>query len=318
MSDRLWEPVRLYDGGLDLRVCRKTSAYEVACDLLPSRPVVKRAFGRGQLACDGLVLSQTDRLEAGAQVALTFWPSALPDAEALDVASGGALAEILYRDPVLLAANKPACLLVHGDGTGAPTLTAQVQRTLVRQGSHAVVQAVQRLDVDTTGVVLFSLTEEFQPALDALVAGHEMRKRYLAVVDGELPGGACDADGWLVLDAPIARDRHNPRRMRVGRTGKPARTRVRLLATQGGRTLVLAELDTGRRHQIRVHLSHAGCPIVGDALYGGRRTDGGLMLHAWQENFDHPATGEPLCLEAPVPDRFRTFFPQVNELLSVW
>ncbi|MBQ1839777.1 MAG: RNA pseudouridine synthase, partial [Atopobiaceae bacterium] len=97
------------------------------------------------------------------------------------------------------------------------------------------------------------------------VAGHQMSKRYLAVVRGSLP-----KDDWLELDGPIARDRHDARKMRVGRTGKPSLTRVRTLAHSGGRSLVLVELLSGRRHQIRVHLAHAGHPIVGDALYGGR------------------------------------------------
>lgn len=315
---RLWEPVNLYDGGLDLRICEATTALQVTRDLLPSRPVEKRAFARGQLSCNGTALSPVDRLEEGTTVALAFWPQVPPDAQALETASGGKAADILHRDPVLLAANKPAGVLVHGDGTDAPTLMAQVQVALGQLGSHGVARPVQRLDVDTTGVVLFSLTEEFQPALDALVAGHEMRKRYLAVVEGVLPGGPCDGEGWHVLDGPIARDRHNPRRMRVGRTGKPARTRVRALAEHEGLSLVLAELETGRRHQIRVHLAHAGCPIVGDALYGdgGRRSSDGLMLHAWQESFDHPITAERVCVEAPVPDRFRTLFPQVDDLLN--
>lgn len=206
----------------------------------------------------------------------------------------------IYEDEVLLAWDKPAGILVHGDGTGARTLTDVVAEHLAAGGRAGVrPQAVQRLDVETTGLVLFSLDRSAQPALDAQVAGHGMRKRYLAVVAGRFPWGERD------VRAPIGRDRHDARRMRACRPGrgKPAQTHVRRLAAAAGRTLLLVELGTGRRHQIRVHLASLGFPIVGDALYGGARSSAGLLLHAWREELDHPVTGERLRLETPWPER---------------
>ena len=252
--------------------------------------------------------------------------------------------DVLFEDEWLLAVDKPAGLIVHGDGTGAPTLTDLVRAHLARAGEEdgaAQVQAVQRLDRDTTGVVLFSKDKAVQPALDAALAGragmghsagaaegravgeaHDggrftradggaARKRYLAVVRGEFPWAA------RTLDQAIGRDRHDARRMRVSRTGKPAETRVTLIAVSGSRggrrSLLLVDLVSGRKHQIRVHLAHAGFPILGDALYGlpadrASRTPG-LMLHAWEERLVHPVTGEPLDLVAPYPERFRRLFP---------
>lgn len=212
---------------------------------------------------------------------------------------------IVYEDECLLAANKPAGLLVHGDGTGARTLTDLVAGHLAAEGREDMrPQAVQRLDVETTGLVLFSLDPATQPALDAEVAGRDMRKIYLAVVAGRFP--------WAQksVDAPIGRDRHDARRMRACREGqgKPALTEVCKLAFKGGRTLLSVELLSGRRHQIRVHLASLGFPIVGDELYGGARPDAargesGLLLHAFREELRHPATGERLELEAPCPER---------------
>lgn len=182
----------------------------------------------------------------------------------------------------------------------AHTLTDLVADHLAARGRADVrPQAVQRLDRETTGLTLFSLDRATQPALDAQVAGHAMRKTYLAVVSGRV--------GWAekVVRAPVGRDRHDARRMRACRPGqgKPAETRLRRVASTGGRTLLLAELVTGRRHQIRVHLASLGLPIVGDALYGGARCPAGLMLHAWREELDHPATGERLRLETAWPAR---------------
>ena len=207
---------------------------------------------------------------------------------------------VIYEDDVLLACDKPAGVIVHADGTGAPTLTDAVAAHLAAGGRPNVrPQAVQRLDRETTGLVLFSLDRATQPALDAQVAGHDMDKTYLAVVSGRV--------GWAekVVRAPIGRDRHDARRMRACRPGqgKPAETRLRRIAEKDGRTLLLVTLVTGRRHQIRVHLASLGHPIAGDALYGGARSTSGLLLHAWREKVVHPVTGETLCLETAWPER---------------
>ena len=207
---------------------------------------------------------------------------------------------VIYEDEVLLACDKPAGVIVHADGTGAPTLTDAVAAHLAATGRAGVrSQAVQRLDRETTGLVLFSLDRATQPVLDAQVAGHAMDKSYLAVVRGRFPGGE------RVIAAPIGRDRHDARRMRACRPGqgKPAETRVRRVASANGRTLLLVQLVTGRRHQIRVHLASLGFPLVGDELYGGARSAAGLLLHAWREGVDHPVTGERLRLETAWPTR---------------
>lgn len=222
---------------------------------------------------------------------------------------------IVYEDDWLLAVDKPAGIIVHGDGTGAPTLTDAVRDHLKQEGrvqAAAQVQPVQRLDADTTGLVLFSLDKSTQPALDALVATHDgMQKRYLAIVRGHVPASLTR------IDAPIARDRHDARRMRVGtgKQGKSATTLVRVLDTtrRHGANLTLLELTlkTGRRHQIRVHLASRGFPILGDPLYGTAANRDGrapLMLHAAAEVFPHPATGGRLELRAPYPDRFVPYF----------
>lgn len=298
----IWKSLALDDDALVIELRQPAQARALAQNLLNSKTQVGRVFARGQLTRGSEVLKPQVRLATGDMVRLGF------HREQHTAPTASRTPHIIYRDPILLAADKPAGLLVHGDGTAAETLTAQVHALLASEGSLAVPQAVQRLDVETTGLTLFSLTEEFQPTLDALVAGHGMSKRYLAVVEGKLKG---TKDAWRVLNKPIARDRHDARKMRVGGSGKPALTRVRTLATREGRSLLLVELGTGRRHQIRVHLAHAGHPILGDTLYGGGPHQDGLMLHAWLEELTHPITGERVTLQAPYPARFARLFPQV-------
>lgn len=281
---------------LEFRALEDCTALDLALGAGMSRRSSARAFQRGELARADGALAPSSRLVAGDVVSVALArPTVAP------AVPGAPPATIIYRDSVCLAAEKPAGILVHGDGTGAPTLTDSVLASLARRGALANPQAVQRLDVDTTGIVLFSLSEEFQPAFDALVAGHAMRKRYLAEVSGRFPGDV------TTIEAPIGRDRHDAHRMRVCRPGQgqPALTRVRVLERRGNRTLLLVELGTGRRHQIRVHLSSAGFPIVGDALYGGDRDARGLMLHALEEEFDHPVTAAHVLLRTKAPERFR-------------
>lgn len=221
---------------------------------------------------------------------------------------------VLYEDPWLMAVDKPAGIIVHGDGTATHTLTGLVARHLQAQGrdrTASEVQPLQRLDRDTTGIVLFSLSKETQPAFDRLIAERAVRKRYLAIVDRRFPAAK-------TMQQSIGRDRHDSRRMRVSRTGKTAHTEVTRIAYTASnshgpaRSLLSVDLHTGRKHQIRVHLSHAGFPIVGDVLYGGTRSTAGLMLHAAEMSFSHPVTGEPICIRAPYPERFENLFQRAS------
>ncbi|MGI6230257.1 MAG: RluA family pseudouridine synthase [Tractidigestivibacter sp.] len=286
-------------------VAAPCSAQELALSLGMSRHSAAAAFARHELSlASGEPLLAAARLSAGDGVVIALAATS-QSAPAPHVAP----AKIVYRDPIFLAADKPAGQLVHGDGTGASTLTDAVCAALAAEGASAHPQAVQRLDVPTTGLVLFSLTEEFQPALDALVSGHGMKKRYLAEVTGSFK------EDQLTIDEPIGRDRHDSSRMRVCRPGqgKPAVTRVKTLARKSGKSLLLVELGTGRRHQIRVHLAAAGHPILGDTLYGGARDSRGLMLHAYEESFLHPLTGEPIKICTEFPKRFESWHVQLQQ-----
>lgn len=291
-----WQALELRDDAVVVRIVEQTSSGALAQDLTGSRAMARRVLAKGQLTRGGRALEAHATLAPGETIELALLASPVP---ASDVARVSQPLKIVYQDRVLCAVDKPQGLLVHGDGSGADTLTARLAASLSEQGFPGLPQAVQRLDVETTGLVLFSLADELQPMLDVQVAGHQMSKRYLAIVRGNLPKG-----DWLELNGPIARDRHDARRMRVGRTGKPSLTRVRTLAHSGGRSLVLVELLSGRRHQIRVHLAHAGHPIVGDALYGGQPAKEGLMLHAFEERLIHPVWRTPLDLRTAWPARF--------------
>lgn len=326
---------------------------------------VARLFGQGRVLADGSALTPASRLASGQVVALVEPRGSASDAAAGETggapssparhaavpaghagAPSGAVPAappILYEDDFVVAVDKPQGILVHGDGTGTPTLTDRVQALLDARAAgwpeipHERVQAVQRLDVGTSGVVLFSKHALFQPLFDALLAGDaapgrggaagtrdaaactRAGKLYVAVVRG------VPAAPLLEIDDPLGRDRHDARRMRVSPTGKPAFTQVEMVARLGGRwegcSLVAVRIATGRRHQIRVHLAAHGLLVAGDALYGpDRRPASGnnpdrrpassngrapsLMLHALGEEFVHPLYGTPVSIRSSWPARF--------------
>ena len=217
---------------------------------------------------------------------------------------------LLYRDDALLVVDKPAGLLAVSAPAEpeADTAVARV-RDYVRHlnPGRPYVGVVHRLDRDTTGALAFALTPVAREALRTLFREHRIERRYVALVEGtpRLESG--------VIDLPI-HDVYAGGRRRVARAGEPSRpalTRWTLTERFRGAALVEVELETGRQHQIRVHLAHIGLPVLGDPVYGRpskRRFPIAVdrqMLHARLLAFVHPRTGDPLRVESPLPDDFR-------------
>jgi 23S rRNA pseudouridine1911/1915/1917 synthase len=211
--------------------------------------------------------------------------------------------DVVYEDAALVVVNKPAGLSVHPgpghpDGTLVNGLLAHIP-DLGGIGGELRPGIVHRLDKDTSGLLVVAKTAQAHATLVEAFAEREVAKTYLAIVRGrpELGEG--------MIDAPLARDPVHRQRMAIVEGGRPARTAFRVVAEGGGWSLVEARPETGRTHQIRVHMASIGHPIVGDALYG-RREEGVArqMLHAWRLSFRHPTSGEEMRLEAALPVDF--------------
>jgi 23S rRNA pseudouridine1911/1915/1917 synthase len=282
----------------------------------------------GRVRVDGVaVLKSGARIRAGSVVE-TDLPEPVPPAlhllpEDLDLPT-------LFEDARLWIVDKPAGLVVH-PGPGHPSGT--VLNALLGRLREPAVPAglppgeegdedeepvplwpglVHRLDRYTTGCLAMAKDAPAQQALQAQFKARTVDKRYLALVrmSRKLP-----QVGSVLVDQPIARHRVDRLKMTVTASGRPSRTRVRLLGEALGLALVECELLTGRTHQIRLHLSHLGAPILGDPLYGGatawldadrRRVDcPHPMLHAWKLGLDHPDGGRRLDCLAPVPEAFK-------------
>jgi 23S rRNA pseudouridine1911/1915/1917 synthase len=214
---------------------------------------------------------------------------------------------VVHEDDHLLVVDKPAGVVVH-PGAGRRTGTV-IQGLLARYPELAGVGPdpqrpgiVHRLDKGTSGLLLVARTEAAHSALVAALAARQVHRRYRALV-----WGLVEANSGLI-DAPIGRSARDPTRMAVEQRGKGARTRYEVrqrLREPVSVTELTCTLETGRTHQIRVHLSSIGHPVVGDARYGGRRQSlplGRPFLHAEALELAHPVTGAPLAFASPLPD----------------
>jgi 23S rRNA pseudouridine1911/1915/1917 synthase len=213
--------------------------------------------------------------------------------------------EILFEDDSLAVLSKPAGMVVHpGAGHKGGTLVSGLLHhfgSLSKIGGVERPGIVHRLDKETSGCLVVAKTDLAHRSLAAQFAGREVGKVYLALVSGtpSRRGG--------VVDAPIARHPVSRKKMTVcaiGR-GREAMTEYRVLGSVGGVSLIECRPRTGRTHQIRVHLKHLGCPVLGDPLYGRRGSFSRHMLHAWKLEFRHPFDGRLLAFEAEPPPEFR-------------
>ncbi|HWS84682.1 MAG TPA: RluA family pseudouridine synthase [Ktedonobacteraceae bacterium] len=213
--------------------------------------------------------------------------------------------DIVYEDADLLVVNKAAGMVVHPapghhDDTLVNALLARYAELRVTEDDQRP-GIVHRLDRDTSGLLIVAKNTHTQAALVEQMKCHEVVKRYLALVEGIV---ALDSG---TIDAPIGRNPRHRQQMAITAFGsREARTHFRVLERFSHYTLLLLQLETGRTHQIRVHLKAIGHPVVGDPVYGSGRKHPGLLsqrqfLHAYQLQFTHPITGEAVELEAPLP-----------------
>ncbi|MGE6227888.1 RluA family pseudouridine synthase [Paenibacillus chitinolyticus] len=216
--------------------------------------------------------------------------------------------QVLFEDDYLLVVNKPAGMAVHPSEPGQRgTLANAVAGYYESTGQSCGVRHIHRLDQDTSGAVLYAKYELPHLLLDEAMREKAIGRIYAAVCGG-LPAPPAGT-----ISAPIGKDRHHRARRRVSPGGDAAVTHYRTVESFRDAALLELRLETGRTHQIRVHMSHIGHPLLGDALYGGRMNAFGRQaLHGARLLFRHPVTGEELAVDAPYPDDFRELLGVLN------
>ncbi len=296
----------------------RVDRFVAASDAGLTRSRVAALMRDGLIRVDGEIVRASRRLKGGEVIRVS-----VPDPGSGGIEPEARPLEILAEDDEWLFLNKAAGMVVHpGAGVRAGTLVhallAHCGPSLLGVGGEGRPGIVHRLDKGTTGVLVVAKTARAHASLTAQFAARTVAKTYLAVVVGE-------ADA-RVIEAPIARSATRRTRMAVVTRGRPATTRVRVREAFG-RAATLVELDllTGRTHQARVHLAHAGHPIAGDAAYpaGGGPAHVAARailtafprpaLHAWRLQLDHPRTGERTLVEAPVPPDMTALIQRLRE-----
>jgi 23S rRNA pseudouridine1911/1915/1917 synthase len=259
-----------------------------------SRSRARALVESGGVLVDGVVATASLRVSAGAVV--EFEPPPPPDEvlvpEAIEFA-------VLYEDPHLAVVDKPAGVVTHpGAGRTGPTLAAGVLyrwprvRGVGEEGRWGI---VHRLDRDTSGAMVVALDADSLAGLQAALRRREVHRTYFALVHGapSTPTGT--------IDAPLGPDPRRRGRRRVLTSGRQARTHYRVMDSSSGFSLLEVTLESGRTHQIRVHLAAVGLPVAGDRVYGKASGAPRTFLHAASLAFDHPITGEAVEVDCPLP-----------------
>ena len=228
----------------------------------------------------------------------------IPDPEELDIRAEDMNLEIYYEDADVLVVNKPRGMVVHPapGHTSGTLVNGLMHHCTDLSGINGVMRPgiVHRIDKDTSGLLMVAKNDMAHESLVNQLVAKTVTRRYKAIVHGVIPHDKG------TIDAPIARDKKERQSMTVDENGKHAVTHFQVLERFKDFTLVECRLETGRTHQIRVHMKYIGYPLAGDPKYGPKKTldMNGQALHAGILGFDHPRTGEYIQFEAPIPEVF--------------
>ena len=300
--------LKIEAGALQVTIQESTDSDKIMEQLHFSRKTRYLCYSQKHIYRNQQPLSQKSMLESGDLLTI------IPFENDEQIAAWDHPVKILYEDELLLIVNKEAGMLVHSDGNNTNhTLCNCVRHYFDQTKQQVPVHPLHRLDVETSGILLFCKYPLLQPLLDHMMENKEIRRSYLAVVRGCFPQKA------QIYADPIGRDRHDARRMILHPKGKSAWTKAVLLryCKKKDRSLIRCTLGSGRTHQIRVHMASIGHPLLGDAVYGPKKCPvknlQGQTLHAMVLGFIHPRTGAYMEFEAPLPEYFSNLLLQFRK-----
>ena len=275
-----------------------------------TRSTVQRLIEETQITVNGKKTKPSYKTKVNDEILIN-----IPEPKEADLKPQNIPIEILFEDNDIIVVNKPKGMVVHPangnpDGTLVNAVMAICKDSLSGIGGEIRPGIVHRLDKDTSGAIIVAKNDKAHIKLSEDLKNHKIKKTYIALVRGIIK------ENEATINMPIARSKQDRKKMAVDKNGKEAITHFKVLNRYKEKyTLLEINIETGRTHQIRVHLSHIGYPIIGDNTYSNGKNEWGIVgqcLHAKALDFKHPITGKDIHIEAPIPEYFNTILKELE------
>ena len=274
-----------------------------------SRTMIQKLIEEGNILVNGKSKKISYKVQLGDEIELN-----IPKAKEIELKAENIPVEVVYEDDDIIVVNKPKGMVVHPangnpDGTLVNAIMAMCKDSLSGIGGEIRPGIVHRLDKDTSGLLIVAKNDTAHINMSNQIKNREVKKIYIALVRGVV------SENEATINMPIGRSTKDRKKMAVRKDGKEAVTHFKVLRRYRKYTLLEVKIDTGRTHQIRVHMSEIGHPVVGDMVYSNGKNEFGIegqMLHAKSLDFKHPITGKQMHLEAELPEYFEKVLEQLN------
>lgn len=289
---------------------KRLDTYIQSVDTDITRTSAQRLIEDGNILVNGKNAKVSYKIQENDKISVE-----IPEPKQIELKAQNIPIEIIYEDSDIIVVNKPKGMVVHPangnpDGTLVNAIMAICKDSLSGIGGEIRPGIVHRIDKDTSGLLIVAKNDNAHVKMSEQIKNHEVKKTYIALVRGVFK------ENEATIDMPIGRSTSDRKKMAVNKNGKNAITHIKVLKRFDKYTLLKVNIETGRTHQIRVHLSHIGYPIVGDYTYSNGKNEFdviGQCLHAQKLEFKHPITQKDMCLEAELPQYFKDILDKLKD-----
>ena len=289
---------------------KRLDTYIPSVDTDITRTSAQRLIEDGNILVNGKNAKVSYKIQENDKISVE-----IPEPKQIELKAQNIPIEIVYEDSDIIVVNKPKGMVVHPangnpDGTLVNAIMAICKDSLSGIGGEIRPGIVHRIDKDTSGLLIVAKNDNAHVKMSEQIKNHEVKKTYIALVRGVFK------ENEATIDMPIGRSTSDRKKMAINKNGKNAITHIKVLKRFDKYTLLKVNIETGRTHQIRVHLSHIGYPIVGDYTYSNGKNEFdvvGQCLHAQKLEFKHPITQKDMCLEAELPQYFKDILDKLKD-----